>query len=63
MENWQKKTLSRNEREMKRIADAAEPPIVVPVTLVAVAVHVALVVPPIEGDVTNTRSAFCATVL
>jgi hypothetical protein len=35
---------------MKRIAHATEPPIVVPVIVVAVDVHVPLVVPPVERD-------------
>ena len=33
---------------MKRFADAGEPPVVVPVVVVAVHVHVALVVPLVE---------------
>jgi len=48
---------------MKKVADAANPPVAVPVILVAVAVQLALVVPPIEGDVTNTRNTFYATAL
>jgi hypothetical protein len=36
---------------MKRIADATDPPVVIPVVLIAIDVHVALaVVPLIEGD-------------
>lgn len=35
---------------MKRFADAGEPPVVIPVVVVAVDVHVALVVPPVERD-------------
>ena len=36
---------------MKRVADAAEPPVVVPVVaVVAVDVHVTLAVPPVERD-------------
>ena len=35
---------------MKRVADTADPPVVVPVIVVAVDVHFALVVPPIERD-------------
>ena len=34
---------------MKRVAEAGEPPVVVPVIVVAVDVHVALVVPAVEG--------------
>lgn len=34
---------------MKRFAKAREPPVVVPVVVVAVDVHVALVVPAVEG--------------
>jgi hypothetical protein len=37
---------------MKRVADAREPPIVIPVVVVAVAIHVALAVPPVEREVT-----------
>ena len=36
--------LGRNER----VAKASEPPVVVPVVVVAVDVHVALVIPPVE---------------
>jgi hypothetical protein len=44
------KTLSKNEREMKRVADAGEPPIVIPVIVVAVDIHIALtIVPAVEG--------------
>ncbi len=35
--------------EMKRVAQAGEPPVVIPVVVVLIDVHVALVVPPIEG--------------
>ena len=36
---------------MKRVAHASEPPVVIPVVVVAVDVHVALViVPTVEGD-------------
>jgi len=42
---------------MKRVADAREPPVVVPVVVVAVDVHVALVVPPVErGELYKTPS-------
>ncbi len=34
---------------MKRIANAGEEPVVIPVVVVAVDVHVTLVVPPVEG--------------
>ena len=33
---------------MKRLADTREPPVVVPVVVVAVHIHIALAVPPIE---------------
>lgn len=36
---------------MKRVADATEPPVVVPIVVVTVDVHVALVVVAIERDV------------
>ena len=36
---------------MRRIADASEPPVVVPVIVVPVDVHVPVVVPPVEGGV------------
>jgi len=45
------KTLSKNEREIKRIAQTGKPPVVIPVIVVAVDVHVALVIiPAIEGS-------------
>ena len=34
---------------MKRVSDARERPVIVPVVVVAVHVHVALVVPAVEG--------------
>ncbi len=34
---------------MKRVAEAGKPPVVIPVVVVAVDVHVALVVPVVEG--------------
>ena len=52
MANWQNKTPqpSRPGRN-ERVANTAEPPVVVPVVVVAVDVHVALIiVPPIERD-------------
>ena len=36
---------------MKRVAEASDPPVVIPVIVVAVDVHVALVVPPVERGV------------
>jgi hypothetical protein len=39
---------------MKRVVDTAEPPIVIPVILVAVTVHIAIIAPPVEGGITNT---------
>ena len=36
--------------EIKRVANAREPPVVVPVVVVAVDVELALVVPPVERD-------------
>ena len=47
--NWLNKTPQpskpgRNER----VAKASEPPVVVPVVVIAVDVHVALVIPPVE---------------
>ena len=48
-----KAKLSRQEvgREMKRVADASEPPVVIPVVVVAVDVHVALVIPAVERGI------------
>ena len=37
--------------EMKRVATAREQPIVIPVIVVAVHVHIALVVPPVESGI------------
>ena len=36
---------------MKRVADASEPPVVIPVVVVAVDVHVALVIPAVERGI------------
>ena len=42
---------------MKRFADAGEPPVVIPVVVVAVDVHVTLAIPPIErGELCNESS-------
>jgi len=46
---------------MKRVSDAGEPPAVVPVVVVAVDVHVALAVPPVEGAERSVRSATRST--
>ena len=35
---------------LKRLADAREPPVVVPIVVVPVHVHVALVIPAVEGE-------------
>ncbi len=37
--------------EMKRVAQASEPPVVIPVVVVAVDIHVTLVVPPVERGI------------
>ena len=38
--------------KMKRVADAAKPPIVIPIIVVAVDIHVALVIVPlVEGGI------------
>ena len=34
---------------MKRVADAGDPPIVIPVIVVAIDVHIALIVPAVES--------------
>lgn len=34
---------------MKRVAEAGKPPVVIPVVFVAIDVHVALVIPAVEG--------------
>ena len=34
--------------EMKKVAETSEPPIIIPVIVVAVDIHVALAVPPVE---------------
>jgi len=36
--------------KIKRVANATDKPIVIPIILIAVAVHIALVVPMVEGD-------------
>jgi|GEM_PF-1840006 len=48
---------------MKRVAEASEPPIVVPIVVVAVNVHVALVVRAVEDRIACVRNAIRATVL
>ena len=35
---------------MKRVADAPDPPVVIPIVVVAVDVHVVLVIPAVERD-------------
>lgn len=52
LEKYKKKTLpQRSGREMKKVADTSEPPVVIPIVVVTVDVHVALViVPAVEGD-------------
>ena len=44
-------------REMKRIAEASEPPVVIPLVVVAVDVHITLVVvPTVEGNLYRSPS-------
>lgn len=53
MERTNRKTkLSRQavRREMKRVAHAGKPPVVIPVVVVAVDVDVPLIVPAVEGN-------------
>ncbi len=42
---------------MKWFADAADPPVVIPVVLITVAVHLALVVEPVEGEIAASCKA------
>jgi hypothetical protein len=45
-------------REMKRVAKTGKPPVVVPVVVVAVDVHIALVIPPVErGELYKVSSS------
>lgn len=46
---------------MKRVATTSERPVVVPVVVVAVDVHVALVVPPVERGVAYVQYAILPT--
>lgn len=46
---------------MKRVATARKPPMVVPLVVVAVDVHVTLIVPAIEGELYGAPS--CITIL
>ena len=56
----QTKLLRAGGGEIKRVANAREPPVVIPVFVVAVDVELALVVPPVErGEF--VRSAACTT--
>ena len=48
---YEKLSPARAGRGMKRVADAGEKPVVVPVVVVAVAVHVPLIVPAVEREV------------
>ncbi len=41
---------------MKRVATASEPPVVIPVVVVPVYVHVALVIPAVERGIVYVRS-------
>ena len=50
-DSLQNKTPQPKPREMKRVANARKPPVVVPVVVVAVDVHLALVVPTVERGV------------
>jgi len=52
-----KLSLHKVGREMKRFAETGKPPIVVPVVVVAVDVHVALVVPTVEVNLYEVSSA------
>ncbi len=36
---------------MKKVADTSEPPVVIPVIVVLVDIHIALVIPPVDGEV------------
>lgn len=47
--------------EMKRVTTARKPPVVVPVVVVAVDVHVALVVPPVESGRIVQRASHATT--
>ncbi len=47
---------------MKRVSDTGEDPVVVPVVVVAVDVHVALAIPAVERGVTCVRDAIFSTV-
>jgi hypothetical protein len=46
---------------MKRVAKTSEPPVVVPIIVVTVDVHVALVVPLVERS-EFVKNAICATI-
>ncbi len=46
---------------MKRVADAGEPVVVVPIVVVTVDIDLALAVPPVEDRIAFVQDSFCAT--
>ncbi len=44
---------------MKRVAETGKPPVVVPVVVVVIDVHVALIVPPVESRRHRTERHLC----
>jgi hypothetical protein len=44
---------------MEKVADAGEPPVVIPVVVVAIHVDVALVVVPVESECTTHHQWHC----
>jgi len=55
------KTLSKNEREMKRVARAGKPPVVIPVVVVAADAHNAPTVPAAEGHEIVQNASYTTT--
>jgi len=47
---------------MKRVADTGKPPVVVPIVVVAVDVHFALVVPTVEDRIAIVQSIIYCTI-
>lgn len=61
MDSLQNKTLRRNPERNEESCETSEPPVVVPVCVVAVDIHIALViVPAVEGGRT-VQNAFHST--
>lgn len=57
MDNSQNKTPRTESWRKKRVATPSKPPVVIPIIVVPIDVHIALVIPPVEGDEMYRRSS------